>query len=316
VRPEENLPVSQEPFRPQDLAETVRNTFLLMAGTRGITLRLDLSAEAAQERVSDRVRVNQALSNLVKNAILHSGARTVTLSYAEEQGPDGRECVWAVTDNGRGIDAADRPSLFLPFSRITDPERTRADGSGLGLFVTRTAAELLGGTVTYESPQQGGSRFVLRLPAPDLPVADIAPPKDAAPAALVAPLRVLVVEDSDLIGELLVARLNRIVAEVTWVRSGSEGLIAHDRMKPDVVLTDLFMPEMGGDEMTSTLRATGATCPIIGMTAAAIGDERSRFEVAGTDFVLTKPVSTAELIEALARVTPVGSAVGSAVSST
>ena len=61
------------------------------------------------------------------------------------------------------------------------------------------------------------------------------------------------------------------------------------------------MPRMGGDEMTAALRAQGVTIPIIGMTAAAIGDERTTFENAGTDFVLTKPVSTAQLIEALSR---------------
>lgn len=302
VRPEENLPVRPEPFRPRDLAETVRNSFLLMAEGRGMSLTLDLSADAACERVSDRVRLNQVLSNLVKNAILHSGGRVVTIAYAEEDAPDGGlHAVWSVTDDGSGIPESDRPRLFLPFSRIVGATETRADGSGLGLYVARSAVGLLGGTVRHDAPEGGGSRFVVTLPL-SLPAP---PPAAAAPVeddAAVAGLRVLVVEDSDLIAELLIARLRRIVAEVEWANSGSEGLLAFDRMKPDVVLTDLFMPEMGGDEMTTTLRATGATCPIIGMTAAAIGDERSRFEAAGTDFVLTKPVSTAQLIEALSRV--------------
>lgn len=182
--------------------------------------------------------------------------------------------------------------LFLPFSRITDATRIRADGSGVGLYVTRSAVELLGGSVHHEARAGGGSRFVMTVPvALPVPVAPVVEKHRGKAVTPIAGLRVLVVEDSDLIGELLVARLRRIVADVRWVKSGSDGLIAYHEMKPDVVLTDLFMPEMGGDEMTSTLRATGAVCPIIRMTAAAIGDERNRFEAAGTDFVLTKPVS-------------------------
>jgi CheY-like chemotaxis protein len=111
--------------------------------------------------------------------------------------------------------------------------------------------------------------------------------------------RVLIVEDSDLIGELLVARLRRVFGQVEWVRNGVAALAMQETYQPDVVLTDLFMPEMGGDDLTSLLRARGVTYPIIGMTAAAIGDERTRFEQAGTDRVLTKPVSTGQLVDVL-----------------
>ena len=84
-------------------------------------------------------------------------------------------------------------------------------------------------------------------------------------------------------------------------RNGLEGIELQGRERPDLILTDLFMPKMGGDEMTAALRGSGVCVPIIGMTAAAIGDERTTFENAGTDFVLTKPVSTAQLVEALGR---------------
>lgn len=196
-----------------------------------------------------------------------------------------------------------KPPERETFSRIIGATSARTDGSGLGLYVTRSAVELLGGTVRYEAPTKGVSRFIvsLALSAPT-PKPDSAPLSvEAAARDGSASLRVRVVDDSDLIGELLVARLRRLVAEVEWAKSGSEGLLAFGWMQPDVVLTDLFKPEMGGDKMTMTLRATGAKCPIIGMTAAAVGDERNRFEAAGTDTVLTKPVSTTQLVDVLSR---------------
>ena len=100
-------------------------------------------------------------------------------------------------------------------------------------------------------------------------------------------------------GELLVARLKRVFGRVVWARDGEEALQLFAREAPDVVLTDLFMPKMGGDELTAALRQRGADCPVIGMTAAAIGDDRERFEAAGTDCVLTKPVSVGQLMEVL-----------------
>ena len=130
-------------------------------------------------------------------------------------------------------------------------------------------------------------------------IAEPAQPEAALPMQDWRGRKVMIVEDSDLIGELLTARLKRVFGTVEWVRTGVEALALFDAMAPDVVLTDLFMPEMGGDDLTATLRAQGAVCLIIGMTAAAIGDERTRFEQAGTDRVLTKPVSTNQLLELL-----------------
>ncbi|NBE06868.1 hybrid sensor histidine kinase/response regulator [Paragemmobacter ruber] len=306
VRPEENLPVRMDPFQPRDVMETVRNTFLLMAGSNGIEIELALAPEAAQTRVSDRVRLVQALSNLVKNAILHSGCRRITLSYAEEAGLAGPVARWRVSDDGHGIPEAARSELFIAFRRGDGARTAQVDGSGLGLYVTRTSIELLGGTVQHMHGAEGGSVFVLTVPLIEAaePVQGAAPvpagtERDRAPRPGWRERRVLIVEDSDLIGELLTARLKRVFGAVDWVRNGKEALAVFDSLMPDIVLTDLFMPEMGGDELTAALRLKGVTCPIIGMTAAAIGDERTLFEQAGTDRVLTKPVSTHQLMDVL-----------------
>ncbi len=307
VRPEQNLPVRMESLQPQDLAATVRNTFAIMADARGIEIDLDLSPVAWQRRVSDRVRLMQALSNLVKNAILHAECHRISIGYAEEIGTGGGIVgIWRVSDDGRGIPEEARATLFEAFRRGGGKATARADGSGLGLYVTKSSIELLGGTVSHQPRGAGGSVFLLRVP---MDLADESE-GDAAPTpnidlAVLRDLSVLIAEDSDLIGELLVARLKRIFGRVIWVKDGAQALSIFDREAPDIVLSDLFMPEMGGDDLTAALRAQGADCPIIGMTAAAIGDERERFEAAGTDCVLTKPVSTAQLIEEIEKISSI-----------
>lgn len=312
VRPEENLPVRMETIQPKDLAETVRNTFALMAGTRQIDIDLDLAAEAWQGRVSDRVRLMQALSNLVKNAILHAECRRISIGYYEENTLAGITGTWRVADDGRGVPEEARGSLFDAFRRGAGRATSKADGSGLGLFVTKSSIELLGGTVSYQPRAAGGSVFVLRVPMalPEAGGEVAATPRNDLESYRTK--TVLIAEDSELIGELLVARLRRIFGKVVWVKDGAAALAAYQTEKPDVILTDLFMPELGGDDLTAALRGLGAGCPVIGMTAAAIGDERERFEQAGTDRVLTKPVSTAQLLEVLEGVSPHGTAESSA----
>lgn len=303
VRPQENLPVRMEPFLPRELAETVRNTFLLMAGAKGIEIDIVLSPEAALPRLSDRVRLMQALSNLVKNAILHSNCQRITLSYEETTAAVDHWGVWQVSDDGQGIEEATRAELFTAFRRGTATGPAGIDGSGLGLFVTKSSIELLGGRVDHRHGAAGGSTFCLSVPlleAPSKPEEVMQRQADQSDrTAGWRSRRVLIVEDSDLIGELLVARLRRVFGKVEWVRTGVEALAVFEAFQPDVVLTDLFMPEMGGDDLTAALRARGVDCPIIGMTAAAIGDERTRFEQAGTNRVLTKPVSTGQLLDVL-----------------
>jgi two-component system, sensor histidine kinase len=303
VRPMENLPVRMEPFRPKDLAETVRNTFLLMAEPNGIKVDLVLSPEAGLLRLSDRVRLMQALSNLVKNAILHAGCQRITVSYSEMSDAAGDWGLWQVSDDGKGISDAMQAHLFEAFRQGEGSRTAQVDGSGLGLYVTKSSIELLGGTVQHRRGDAGGSVFCLSVllaePPPQEAVVGLTAEQVADKAAVWRSRRVLIVEDSDLIGELLVARFRRVFGHVEWVRNGVEALAAYEAFQPDVVLTDLFMPEMGGDDLTSLLRTRGGTCPIIGMTAAAIGDERTRFEQAGTDRVLTKPVSTGQFLDVL-----------------
>ncbi len=298
VRPEENLPVRIETVRPSEIAETVRNTFLLMAEAKGVEIGLDLSPIAWMPRMTDRVRLVQALSNLVKNAILHSECGRIIIGYVEEQGP---VALWRVMDDGMGVPEEARATLFEPFRRGDGLGTARTDGSGLGLYVTKSSIELLGGTVAYVPDVSGGSVFELRVPMAVPAEAEGSAAPEAATKQPGQRGRILMAEDSELIGELLVARLNRLFEEVVWVKNGADALAAYKVIQPDVVLTDLFMPELGGDDLTSTLRERGADCLIIGMTAAAIGDERTRFEEAGTDLVLTKPVSTRQLLEVLDR---------------
>ncbi len=302
VRPEQNLPVRIEAFRAKDLAEGVKAAFDGMAAARGMVINLRLGAGATELRGTDRLRLNQTISNLVKNAIVHSQATEVVIRYEETEGPIGH---WRVSDNGRNIPLIARDTIFHPFVR-GDGTGTMVDGSGLGLYIAKEAIELLGGQIEYIEIPLSGAEFHISVPLATQ-IEDVRTnaveeePIQTGPIIDLSKLCVLVVEDSETMGDLLVARLDRMFGEVVWKRDGTSGLAWALNNAPSVVITDLFMPGLGGDELVKRLREAGFKGPVIGMTATDIGEEVERFRTSGTDQVFTKPINVKTLERALSR---------------
>jgi len=238
------------------------------------------------------VRVRQALTNLVRNAILHSGGRTVRLECAmappEAEGVPVTE--WRVEDDGVGLDPDSVERLFEPFVRGKEDVRRRADGSGLGLYIARSSIATLGGTLEHYRPAQGGTGFLIRLPEA---LTEAPRGGQPAPQGPVRPERdwtVVLAEDNALVAEITKARLERIRGRVRVAVNGREALRLVEEEAPDVVITDLFMPELDGDELARRLRAGGFGGPILGMTAAVVGEEMDRLRLAGVNAVMKKPL--------------------------
>lgn len=305
VNPEKNLPVKKVPYIPAELAESLRNTLDLTAREHGITLTVALGAGAAKARIGDVMRLRQALSNLMRNAMIHSGGTAVRLSFsAHPPAAFGEAPVsqWQVEDNGVGIAQDQVERLFQPFERGSqqDPRRS-ADGSGLGLFIARQSVEMLGGSLHHYAPLRGGAGYVLRLPerlADDGAVTRMA----AGASSAIAPDRpwtVVLAEDNALVAEVTKARLERLGAAVRVAENGRTALALVKEQQPDVLITDLFMPELDGDDLIRRLRQQGFSRPVVGLTAAVVGEEMTRFKAAGANVVMQKPLDFAELTRLL-----------------
>lgn len=291
VNPEKNLPVKLVPYIPAELAESVRNAMDLTARDKGIGIRVALGAGAAQARIGDVVRVRQALTNLVRNAVIHSGGNTVTISWAAAAPAADFMPVteWRVEDDGVGIPESEVARLFEPFERGGKDPRKSADGSGLGLYIARASIQMLGGDLTHYRPETGGAGYVIRLPeavATQPPKPQEKKPEPAAQNRW----SVVLAEDNALVAEITRARLEKLNATVHHAGDGRVALKMVTDLRPDVVITDLFMPEMDGDDLIRTLREQGYDRPIIGLTAAVVGEEMARFRAAGANTVMKKPL--------------------------
>ena len=299
VNPEKNLPVKLVPYVPAELAESLRNTLAMTARDKGIAITLDLGAGAAQARIGDVTRVRQALTNLVRNAIIHSHGSRIILRWTEA--PPMADFMptteWQVEDDGVGIPESDVARLFEPFERGgTDPRKT-ADGSGLGLYIARASIQMLGGTLHHYRPDAGGAGYTIRLPeavATDAQVKALEPPPVEPPSPTTAladrEWTVVLAEDNALVAEITRARLEKMKARVHHAADGRAAMQMILTIRPDVVITDLFMPEMDGDDLIIALRQAGFRAPIVGVTAAVVGEEMSRFRRAGANAVMRKPL--------------------------
>jgi PAS domain S-box-containing protein len=281
-----------------DAIEAARPT----AETKGITLTSHL--ERGAEVYADQVRLQQIVSNLVSNAVKFTpdGGR-VTVA-AEPAGPNLRI---TVRDTGEGIDPEFLTAIFDPFRQVDASSTRRQGGLGLGLAIVHQLVVAHGGTVRAESAGKGqGSTFVV-----DLPASSGARPtgtdrrQDTARAGLRLPgTRVLVVDDQPDALELVDEILTEAGAMVLTARSANEAFDKLLDLRPDVLVSDIGMPEVDGFALIRRIRLLdtdrGGRTPAVALTAYASGDDAERCFASGFQTHLAKPVQPEQLVRVVA----------------
>nr|WP_315431100.1 ATP-binding protein [uncultured Albidiferax sp.] len=268
----------------------------------GFVLRLN--SELPQWVHADGTRIKQILLNLASNSIKFSASGQIVLEVEATPGPTSIVRM-RVTDQGIGMDAATLERLFQRFAQGDSSISRRFGGTGLGLEISRSLAQLMGGDITAESEAGRGSQFTVTLPLTCVP----APlPETSALAPLVAAvnpghgaqqgLDILVAEDHPVNRKYMAALLTRLGHRVRFAEDGAQAVAEIRRSVPDLVFMDIHMPVMDGLQATQTLRAgsgPAATVPIVALTADAFVESRERTLAAGMDEFLSKPVRSEQI---------------------
>ncbi len=255
---------------------------------------------------ADRQRLRQVLVNLLSNAIKfnHPGG-TVTVAVRQRPGMVRFE----VVDTGRGIAAESLGALFTPFERL-DAAKAGFEGTGLGLALSRHLITSMGGRIDVSSVRGEGSTFWLDLPSAT-PTADTPVPGETpglpAPAPHARPTRVLYVEDvADNVRLVAEVLAHRPTVTLVCANHAEAALDLAREQPPDLILLDLHLPDMPGEELLALLRREPATgnVPVVVLSADATGHSRARLRDAGVAAYLTKPVAVRDLLTTLDTLLP------------
>ena len=302
--------LGEVPFNPADVAADILRELTPMALARGIGLDLEIKGQG-QDRVCHGLAnaFSRALYNLTGNALKFTDHGSVVISLAFQ--PVSQDVLGLrvdVRDTGIGIAPADQARIFTEFETVDAVAKGREAGTGLGLAIVRLAVARMGGALELQSEPGQGSTFSFEITLPlaaedgDAQQERLALPQtDMREIEESCPLDVLVVDDNAVNVVLMCKMVQKMGYRAQQARNGLEAVELASSMAFDVILMDVSMPVMDGSEATTLIRASGLSSGalIIGVTAFSDEDRLRDLKAKGMDDVLTKPVNTAELSQAI-----------------
>lgn len=301
----ETNPVEGNPMK---VLRVISSSFSSLAAQR----RIDFTIEIAPKDLwasFDRVKLEQIIYNLLSNAFKFTSVDGKISFIALHK--DNVLSV-EVQDTGLGIPEATIPFIFNRFYQVNDKDSREVQGTGIGLAVTKEFVELMGGTITVESKTGVGSKFTVTMPLEKIHTdifenGDLEKPLDEGWGALEnrshkealtdkKESTVLIVEDNADMRDLMKQDLSKRYNIVEAV-NGKDGLALALEESPDLIITDLMMPKMGGMDLCKKLKTNIFTShvPIIMLTAKAGVENKLRGLETGADDYLTKPFNSEEL---------------------
>lgn len=294
-----------------DLAAFVQDTVRFWsppAAEKGLTLVAPAASDPLWLK-GDPFRLTQIVNNLMSNALKFTASGQVTLNLATEATAEGVRLRLTVQDQGPGIPPAAMARLFSPFDQGSAQVARTYGGTGLGLTVSRDLARLMGGDLTArnngsdETPAPGAAFTLDVVLRHGVAVAANEAQVDARPV-LAPRLRVLAVDDHEINRRTLALVLQPLDVDLSTASDGASALEILAAQPFDVVLMDVNMPGLDGNETTRRLRASdgrNAQVPVIGFSAGTEADQIAACHAAGMTDWLAKPLEPARLYAALER---------------
>jgi signal transduction histidine kinase/ActR/RegA family two-component response regulator len=279
-----------------DVIEMVRP----LALAEGIQIDPPPRPAASQYIRADEQRLRQVMLNLLSNAVKYSypGGR-VTITVEDQPGDQLRV---SVTDTGRGIAGRDVGRLFLPFERL-DAAQAGVEGTGLGLALSRDLIEAMGGTTGVTSTQGEGSTFWIQLPATEpVAVSQLAIDRDVIVSSRAYATGKTVLYAEDMVENFrLVEQILRQRPSVTLLPAmlADVALDLARQHRPDMILLDLRLPDMPGEDVLLRLRADARTrdIPVVILSADATPQRIDQLRANGVADYLTKPIDVRSLLQ-------------------
>ena len=303
---------------PQQISQ-LDNIIRQQAGQRSQTFTVSTNLQH-ENVLADPNRLNQVLMNILSNAVKYTPTGGHIRLEVEElpRNEHYARYRFVVQDNGIGMSEEFQKHIFEPFERECTSTVSKVQGTGLGMAITKSIVDLMGGSISVESATGKGTRFEVVLEFPIDTKADTvqkaqALPEEEETTSPLSGMKFLCAEDNAINAEILQMLLETKGASCTICPNGQEIVDAFASVKPgdyDMILMDVQMPVMDGLEATRRIRngenPLGRTIPILAMTANAFLEDMQKSKEAGMDEHLSKPVDISALEQTVKRfrVTP------------
>ena len=297
-----------KPVHLPELVHELRDIVQAVVSEKDLSLTLDTVGVENEDVIADPLRLEQILINVLANAVKFTpdGGQISLWIVQKDMAPAGyADFEFHIKDNGIGMSEEFQKHIFEQFARERTSTVSKIQGTGLGMAITKSLVDMMGGRITVKSEQGKGSEFTisLRFPIGEAKTEQTPP---AAKASAFTGKKLLVVEDNELNLEIASTLLKEAGFEVDTAENGKiavEKVEAASADRYDLILMDIQMPEMDGYEATRRIRALPdtkkAALPIVAMTANAFEDDRKNALRAGMNGHIAKPLDIQKLFQVL-----------------
>src|SRR5213083_2414393 len=296
----EHLELESIPFDVSKVVHATASLLAVRAREKHLELLAEVSADVPRAVRGDPTRLRQVLMNLIGNAIKFTEQGEIVISVNATATDGTAKVTFAVRDTGIGIAAEHVASVFKEFTQADSTMTRRYGGTGLGLAISQRLVRLMGGELTVKSEVGRGSEFSFSLALP----VETSPPTRAAGLAALGGRRMLIVDDNQTNRRILREMLAAEGINVDEASTAADGLEALRRVRYDLAILDVQMPDMDGFQLATAVRADKKIkrTNLLMLTSAGQRGDGERCRELGIRGYLTKPMSRSDLLEALGTV--------------
>jgi len=307
------MKIEARPFKIMEVIDNIRDLMTPRVNEKNLELIISVAENVPEIVVGDSLRISQTLFNIVGNAVKFTLTGSIELRVFAQEAPDDKlQLHFAVRDTGIGMDSEQQQNMFKSFTQADSSTARKFGGSGLGLSISKSLIELMGGNISVTSVSGEGSEFAFYIIAEGYdgvvrPVAD--DEYSGAANQRYDGFRLLLVEDNEINQEIAKAILEDVGFAVDIANNGKEAIEAFNSKAYDLIFMDIRMPVMDGIESTREIRQIEREntehgmepvhMPIIAMTANAMEEDRNATLAVGMNGHLAKPINLDELSKVL-----------------
>jgi signal transduction histidine kinase/CheY-like chemotaxis protein len=298
------------PFNLHDIFSHCQSNIIPKANAKGIALYCYAEPSIGKKLLGDPIRLRQALTNMLSNAIKFTSSGTVKLLASIVTSNEKSVTIkFEIKDSGIGMTPEQIEKIFKPFTQADGSITRKFGGTGLGLAITKNIIEMMGGELNVESAIGIGSKFSFELTfsavddVSEIPVKEIVPDETEQPSFAG---EILICEDNAMNQQVICGHLTRIGLKAIVALNGKDGVdLVEKRMKEnkpfDLIFMDIHMPVMDGMEAAVKITELGCKTPIVAMTANIMTNDIEMYKKSGIIDYIGKPFTSQELWKCLSK---------------